>query len=393
MSSTPRSVLVGFAEALAAPEVAASLIGDGHRVVGFSRRGRAVALRRLRGVEIVEVTAPEDDFRACVEEVAALAPIHDATMPLDDQAVLVCDSALGRADVLVGPRGRQRQLALDKRLQLDAAAAAGLQVPAWRELGADDVAPPAGERLPVMLKPALAAEIQSGRLARRAPRLLGTTEALAQLKDSWGSATPAIVQRWLRGEGCGVFGLAERGIVHHLSAHRRLRMMNPAGSGSSACAAMPVPAGVVGPIERMLAAAEWRGMFMIELLRSHDGWWFVELNGRPWGSLALARGRGYEYPAWALARFLDEDAPLPQAPPYDELQCRHLGRELVHLMFVLRGPGDYAGAWPGRLQTLVALLPGSTPTRWYNLAPGMGGVFVQDAWQTVVAQTIGRQRS
>ena len=393
MSSSRRSVLVGFADALAAPEAAASLLGAGHRVLSFSRRGRAVALRRLRGVEIAEVTAPEEDFQACVEEVGALARTHDATMPLDDQALLVCDRALEPQAMLAGPRGAQRKLALDKRLQLQAAAAAGLHVPAWSELGPGEEAPPAGMRLPVMLKPALAAELTAGRLERRAPRLIATADAFARLKRSWGSATPAVAQQWIPGEGCGVFGLADRGAVHHLSAHRRVRMMNPAGSGSSACASAPVPESLIAPIERMLGAASWHGMFMIELLRSHDGWWFVELNGRPWGSLSLARGLGYEYPAWALARLFDERAPLPETPPFGELQCRHLGRELVHLLFVLRGRRDYAGAWPGRLQTIAALLRGNGRTRWYNLAPGMGGLFVQDTWQTVRAQTFGKRRS
>lgn len=393
MSNPRRSVLVGFADALAAPEAAASLLAAGHRVVGFSRRGESVALRRLRGVEILEVTAPEDDFQACVREVGALASGHHATMPLDDQAVLVCDRALGTEVPVAGPRGAQRELALDKRLQLSAAAAAGLEVPDWSELDPGDDAPPEAMTLPLMLKPALAAEVSGGKLQRHAPRLVASASAFAQLKRSWGPQTPALAQRWVDGAGCGVFGLAEHGTIHHLSAHRRVRMMNPAGSGSSACASMPVPEALIAPIERMLAATRWQGMFMVELLQTQEGWCFVELNGRPWGSLALARGLGYEYPAWALARLFDERAELPQTPPFGELLCRHLGRELVHLLFVLRGRRDFAGAWPGRLPTLAALLRGDGPTRWYNLSPGMRGVFLQDTWQTLFGQTLGKRRS
>ncbi len=110
------------------------------------------------------------------------------------------------------------------------------------------------------------------------------------------------MQRWVSGAGAGVFGIADENGIHNLSAHRRVRMMNPAGSGSSACASTPVPQELVGPIERMLAEAGWRGLFMVELLRAGEEWWFMELNGRPWGSMALARRLGYEYPAWAAAR-------------------------------------------------------------------------------------------
>ncbi len=396
MSATPRSVLVGFADALAAPEVAASLLGAGHRVVAFSRRGRAVPLRRLRGVQIIEVTAPEENLAACMREVASAAAGHDATMPLDDPAVLVCDRGLAPDARVAGPRGAQARFALDKRLQLLGAEAAGLAVPAWVELpaGLDASVQSEGWTLPAVLKPALAAEELDGRLRRLAPRVLATRTQLAQARRAWGATTPALVQRWVSGVGAGVFGLRYGNGVECLSAHRRVRMMNPAGSGSSACASAPVPGELLDPIERLLGAAGWSGMFMVELLRSGDDWWFMELNGRPWGSLALARRLGYEYPAWALAHLLGEESALRQPPEFSELVCRHLGRELVHLLFVLRGPGSHVGAWPGRRETLRALL-GSDPRRaaWYNLGPGMLGLFLQDTWQTVVDQTLGKQRA
>lgn len=406
---------MGFADALAAPEVAMSLSRAGHRVVSFARRGRPVALRRLRGVEVVEVTAPEDDLAACEREVAALADAHDLAMPLDDPAVFVCDRALAVDAPIAGPRRACARLALDKRLQLRAADDAGLRVPMWEELGGERVAAmedtddngrhwslPAGWEPPFVLKPALAAEACEGRLRRLAPRLVSSEAEARELREAWGPGVPALAQRWVSGAGAGVFGLADADGVHHLSAHRRVRMMNPAGSGSSACASAPVPRELVEPIERLLMEVGWRGMFMIELLRSGDEWWFMELNGRPWGSLALARRRGFEYPAWAAARVLDEHAELPPAPiegegDEDGVLCRHLGRELVHMLFVLRGPGSHTGAWPSRGATLRALLGGERGggrrTAWYNLEPGMRRVFFEDTWRTLAAQTWGRGRA
>jgi hypothetical protein len=392
VSSSQRSVLVGFAEALAAPEAAASLLGASHRVVSFARRGRAAPLRRLRGVEVVEVTAPEDDFAACAEEVAALAADHDATMPLDDPAMLVCDRGLSPGTLVVGARGAQARLALDKRRQLTCAETAGFAVPEWAELS-PGTGPEDERALPAVLKPAFAAEVLDGRLRRLSPRDAGTAAELEDVRRSWGPSTPAILQRWVPGTGAGVFGLADAGTVHHLSAHRRLRMMNPAGSGSSACASAPVPQELVAPVESLLGAARWNGMFMVELLRSADRWWFMELNGRPWGSLALARRLGNEYPAWALARALDAQATLPDAPAFEDLLCRHLGRELIHLLFVLRGPGVHVGAWPGRGETLRALLRSGRRTAWYNLGPELRGVFLYDTWRTVVDQTWGTRRA
>ncbi|MGA7705344.1 MAG: hypothetical protein WB998_10670, partial [Solirubrobacteraceae bacterium] len=251
--------------------------------------------------------------------------------------------------------------------------------------------------LPVVLKPALAAEQRDGRLRRLAPRLVRDAAQARELRKAWGGQTATIVQRWVSGTGAGVFGIADENGVHNLSAHRRVRMMNPAGSGSSACASTPVPMELVGPIERMLDEAGWRGLFMIELLRAGDRWWFMELNGRPWGSMALARRLGYEYPAWAAAQAFDPSAPSPQPPreraPEEQLLCRHLGRELVHLMFVLRGPGSHPGAWPGRGQTVKALLRGGHDSSWYNLGPGMRRLFVDDTLRTVAAQTWAKRRA
>lgn len=382
---------MGFADALSAPEAAASLLGAGYRVVSFARRGKAVALRRMRSVKIVEVTAPEQDLAACLAELAALARAHDVVMPLDDAAVLTCDRALPADATVAGPRGARAELALDKRVQLRRAGAAGLDAPDWIEL-TQAAGLPDGWPLPAVLKPALAAEELDGRLRRLSPRVVASTEELERTRASWGLSTPAILQRFVAGEGGGVFGLADDGAIHHLSAHRRMRMMNPAGSGSSACVSAPVPAELRGPIERLMAGAEWQGMFMVELLRSPERWWFMEMNGRPWGSLALARRLGYEYPAWAVARVLDRSAPLPAPPPFTELQCRHLGREIVHLMFVLRGPGSYAGSWPGRGETLRALLASPKRSSWYNFAPGMRCVFVEDTWRTVANQTVRKGR-
>jgi hypothetical protein len=395
------SILIGFADALAAPEVAASLIAAGYSVASFARRGRKVSLRKLRGVELTELTPPEEDLAACEAELAALAAGHDLVMPLDDQAVFVCDGALAPDTPLAGPRGTQARLALDKRLQLLSAEAAGLAVPPWQlltpETGAFEnwnLPPELG--LPAVLKPALAAEQSDGRLRRLAPRLVRDTAQAEELRRTWGPRTATIVQRWVSGTGAGVFGIADENGIHNLSAHRRVRMMNPAGSGSSACASAPVPQELVDPIERMLKDAGWRGLFMVELLRDDERWWFMELNGRSWGSMALARRLGYEYPAWAAARALDPQAPPPPAPKRatdEQLLCRHLGRELVHLMFVLRGPGSHPGAWPGRGQTVKDLLHGSRDSAWYNLGPGMRELFLDDALRTVAGQTWAKKRA
>lgn len=92
------------------------------------------------------------------------------------------------------------------------------------------------------------------------------------------------MQPLIRGVGEGLFGYVGPRGVTAWSSHRRVRMVNPHGSASSACRSNPVDGDLIGPSERFLSAIGWRGMFMLEFLRDSDGEpWFMELNGRTWG--------------------------------------------------------------------------------------------------------------
>lgn len=377
--AAPGPVLIGFADSLAAPESAFCLAEHGYPIIAFTRRGTPrPALAAGRRVRIIEVTAPEQDADACVADIVDAATRHGvaAVLPLDDIALWACS----RKDLpapFAGPDRECVRFALDKRLQCAAAEAAGLRVP-----GVDGPGP-------WIVKPALAVVEHAGRLLRPAGGLARDTAEIDALTER--IEGPVLVQRALSGVGEGVFGFATDAGITAWSAHRRVRMMNPRGSGSSACRSIPVPEPERAAAGRMLAAVGWRGLFMVELLRDAAGdAWFMEVNGRSWGSMALAIGRGYPYPAWAVRKALDpryEPVPPPDAP---DLLYRHLGRELVHLAAVLRGArGADAGRWPGRAETLRAMLP-RRGDRWYNRRRGEARVFVRDTFDTVARQLRSR---
>jgi hypothetical protein len=144
-----------------------------------------------------------------------------------------------------------------------------------------------------------------------------------------------------------------------------------------------VPGAVAAQVAELVSRSGWNGLFMIELLRDEAGVpWFMELNGRAWGSMALARHRGYRYPSWAVRAALDPRfAPAaPAAPP--EVTARHLGREIVHLGAVLARGGA------PRLATIRGVVAVRRGDRWYNYRAGEPGVFVADTWATVRAQAV-----
>jgi len=372
-------VLVGFGEAYAAIETAWSLRDAGFRVAAFTRRGERPAVRRVRGVEVHEVSPPEDGVEETLDDLRRLISILDpaALMPLDDASVLLSGAL---EDVTIaGPSGKRIEYALDKALQVEAARAAGLLVPPTAiVMSADELEV---KEFPAFVKPARALYEVNGRLTRPTGSVVADEEELKRVAaEEW--HPPLLVQPLLKGVGEGVFGIVAKDGVTALSAHRRVRMLNPQGSASSACESIAVEEALVGPVERFLTSIEWSGLFMVEVLRDAEGRaWFMELNGRAWGSMALARRRGFEYPAWNVHAALDRDfVPVePTDPP--EILARHLGMELAHLAFVARGPQSKAlDSWPRLWPTIRAMTRTSRRDRLYNWRRSEPDVLAADTW-------------
>jgi hypothetical protein len=383
-------VLIGFADALAAPEAADSLLRAGLSVAAFQRRGGRSPLRRRRELALHGITAPEHDAAATVGELAELAARLGAAalMPLDDASVWLCDRAAARTGMrVVGPTGKQAELALNKALQIDAASQAGLAVPPTHVVSTD--AAPRVNNYPVMVKPALAVSEAEGRLTRGAPRLCADAAELRETLRGRERLGTLLVQPRLRGTGEGLFGIAVDGRIVSPSAHRRLRMLNPQGSGSSACVSAALDPQLAAAGARLLTDAGWRGLFMLEFLRDSGGTaWFMELNGRSWGSLALARRLGLEYPAWAALETLGVDTlPVAPGPPSDSapVVCRHLAREILHVGAVVRGPRPGTGGdWPSRWRTVLDVARIRRGERWYNWSPDHPSVFITDTVDTLL---------
>jgi len=372
-------VLVGFGEAYAAIETAWSLRDSGFRVAAFTRRGERPAVRRVRGVEVHEVSPPEAGVEETLDDLRRLINTLDpaALMPLDDASVLLSGAL---EDVTIaGPSGKRIEYALDKALQVEAARAAGLLVPSTAiVMSAEELEV---KEFPAFVKPARALYEVNGRLTRPTGSVVADEEELKRVAaEEW--HPPLLVQPLLEGVGEGVFGIVAKDGVTALSAHRRVRMLNPQGSASSACESIAVEEALVGPVERFLTSIEWSGLFMVELLRDAEGRaWFMELNGRAWGSMALARRRGFEYPAWNVHAALDPDfVPVePTDPP--EILARHLGMELAHLAFVARGPQSKAlDSWPRLWPTIRAMTRTSRRDRLYNWRRSEPDVLAADTW-------------
>lgn len=391
------SVLVGFAEALAAPEAVWSLVDEGFRVIAFARRGTASALRFSRHVGIREVTAPERDLEASVCDLRQVAASlteqaecdQMILMPLDDKALYLANKVeLGRNWILAGPSGENADLALNKYMQVQAAQKAGFNVPETVLARTAKEARGFAEAVcfPIILKAAECVPISQGRVRSGGNWICANKAELDRAVEQWEERFPLLAQTFIGGNGEGIFGLVASEGVRAWSAHRRIRMMNPEGSGSSACVSQAPPGQARASAEALMVAVGWRGLFMIELLRDHSGTlWFIELNGRVWGSLALSRRQGLEYPAWHVQLVADDRSTAGvAASPARTLVCRNLGRELMHILFVLRGARSSAdGNRPSRWKTLWKTLRIRRTDTFYNWRSDDRKVFFADTYYTI----------
>jgi hypothetical protein len=82
---------------------------------------------------------------------------------------------------------------------------------------------------------------------------------------------------------------------------------------------------------------------------------------------------------------LDERANVAcNTAPVPGVVCRNLGRELMHLLFVLRGPKSKAmGHWPSFWKSLLAVMAIRPRDGIYNWRRSDPGVFVADVCYTL----------
>jgi predicted ATP-grasp superfamily ATP-dependent carboligase len=396
-------IIIGFAEALSAPEVAWSLLDHGFEVLAFSRRGHHAALQSSRFVRMFHITSPESDIKAAETELKEmisslrLSSGSVLVMPLDDQALWLCGRCGSIHEThLVGPQGKALEAALDKRRQFELARESDFLVPICQFVDTRSDLLHTDVPFPMVFKPALAASATADKLSKGQAWICANAYELENAVKRWSGNGPMILQHFVQGTGEGVFGLRTDEGVTAWSSHRRVRMMNPHGSGASACTPIAnISQEIKAACEKFLKNCDWRGLFMIELLRDSSGkLWFIEFNGRPWGSMALARRQGFEYPAWSAQLKLNPKAVLlvPQGPTHINL-CRHLGREMVHLLFVLRGAKTTAlKQWPSIGKTIRDIFKIGKNDCLYNWRKNDSKVFISDCLGTVWDQ-MARKRA
>jgi len=109
-----------------------------------------------------------------------------------------------------------------------------------------------------------------------------------------------IIQEFVRGEGWGVSGVWDKGHPLALVTHRRLREKTATG-GTSTLREISSNSKLEQHTLKLMNHMEWHGAAMVEYKYDPETQqaWFIEVNPRLWGSLALPVAAGLDIP-WIL---------------------------------------------------------------------------------------------
>jgi predicted ATP-grasp superfamily ATP-dependent carboligase len=323
---------------------------DGAGLAGSSRfcSGRA---------EVASFGSSVEAYRA---DVAFAVDRHGCrlVLPLTDGSITALHGGGADAPPIAGPSRVAYAQAADKLAASRLAREVGIAVPDGVECnGADDIAAAVRDRgFPIVIKPARSRYVADDRIQATNVSLVRDAASLdAALAQGWVGQLPCLVQQFIRGTGAGVFVLYGPAGPVAWFAHRRLREKPPAGGVSVLCESIAPDADLKRAATRLLDALRWFGPAMVEFRVDPQGKpWFMEVNGRFWGSLQLAIDCGVDFP-WlfyqlCLGRSVD--------PVTDYAVGRRLRWELGdldHLLLQLRGKGT-VGTAAAKLRALGAFL-------------------------------------
>jgi predicted ATP-grasp superfamily ATP-dependent carboligase len=306
-------------------------------VVTWSRRGPAAHTRCAAG--IVEVPPPSTEPPELMRRLAETARRLEAAavLPGTEAALLVLSEATEQFDpeVAIGcpPRATVRR-ATDKRSVNEAAERVGLRVPPTG-------GPSADTEFPAVVKPARSEHsAPDGRLRHLDVCLVtDTTELRAAVARMPGEA---LVQPYLRAPIRTVNGIAWRGelvaCVHQLAD----RIWRPDCGVLSAAHTVPPDPDLEDSGARLVADLRWSGIFNMQFLQ-HDGApLLIDLNPRPYQSLALAIAAGVNLPAIWVDLLLGRS---PRLGGYRAgMRWRHLRDDLLAILVAARSPDQRAAA-------------------------------------------------
>ncbi len=362
-------ILLTDVHELAGLGAARSLGRAGHRITGVSPDdlGRPPAALSRYVAQIRRAPDPWQCHAAYRDYLLAEATRgdYDAILPVSEAsiaALAAVQDALPARVLLLMPDRANLRFTLSKYHATQAALRLGVPAPrtAFISDGEDPGATPihqppgptpghdlASLRYPLIIKTDNFLTAEGVYRKGRGVRVTTPTEAAAILGEAREAGGGVIAQEHVPGHGVGAFLLRVGDRILLRFAHQRLHEV-PYTGGCSSLRKSLHDEPLLALAERLLAGIGYQGVAMVEFRRDdHGAPAFLEINGRLWGSLALALHAGVDFPLMMLnaaeAARADRGRGIPRtAPAYPEgVHCRNvLPGEILHLSSLLSAPSD-----------------------------------------------------
>ena len=152
-----------------------------------------------------------------------------------------------------------------------------------------------------------------------------------------------LVQRRDEGAVVSFAGVFAGGRLLGEAFSRYHRTWRPDAGNACYSETVAAPVGLRRQVVGLLEDLAWEGMFELELIESaSDGWHAIDMNPRPYGSLALAIGAGANLPAlWCRHLLGDDPDPVAAVPG---VFYRWTDADLCHGLWQLRAGNAVAAA-------------------------------------------------
>jgi predicted ATP-grasp superfamily ATP-dependent carboligase len=342
----------------------------GRRGIAFAVGGETrwdLSLFSRYARETFVYTSPKRDRAKFIEDVNRYSRQFDTdcVLPTSEAAIMACGQ--GRADlrcVPLIPSQHEIDTVFSKAEMLQAAQAVGIAVPQTVHITpqtAEILARIDPTRFPVVIKSESSELLLPARAATSAKTAYAFSrddvvrECRARLDDGQG----VLVQDFIDGYGLGISGLFDRGRAVALLGHRRVRESNPMGGPSAVAETIEMDPALLTASMALMRRIGFSGPAMVEFKmdRRTGRPYFMEINGRFWGSVLLGPLAGLDLPYlyWKMVNGIEVGA--------DETRYRVgvRGRYLVGdtkcLLLCLKGkPKQWPGDFPPRRAALASYL-------------------------------------
>lgn len=321
------------------------IVGEMHKksLSSYSRYARGSFIYPLVGSDRADFVKAVLDA-ACINKVELIIPTTDPTL-----------SALSehRAEVetvakLACPTYSSACLALDKKKTLTLAKSLNIPIPQTAFIENLDSLKEAIKKLgfPIIIKPPRKKVFNDddghnfGVFAVEYATELGLLQERLLYYHKKNGSYP-MLQEYCKGVGVGIEVLMSEGEPLALFQHRRIREMPISGGASVLCESVPLDPVLKEYAVKLLRAMNWEGVAMVEF-RVDEGTntaKLMEVNGRFWGSLALALQAGVDFPYLLYELFVNSKR-IKVNSYRTNLKCQWRRGDLERLVQILRNENN-----------------------------------------------------